>query len=79
MDSISQCRFTQKSIVLEECQRKDGQSVSDDRKSILGFTIGIVLIVLVELNEFYKTHKGEGKNERNGSKCNKCSNEGKGD
>lgn len=53
--------------------------MSDDKKSILGFSIGIVLIVLVELNEFYKTHKGEKNNERIRSNRNKCSNEGKGD
>lgn len=52
--------------------------MSDDSKSILGFSIGIVLIVLVELNEFYKTHKGEGKNERIRSNRNKGSSKRKG-
>ena len=32
--------------------------MSDDKKALLGFGIGVILIVLVEVNEMYLTHKG---------------------
>lgn len=35
--------------------------MSDDKKALLGFGIGVILIVLVELNEMYLKHKGENK------------------
>lgn len=53
-----------KSIVFVECREKGNQEMVNN-KGLIGFSIGVVLIVLVELNELYKTHKGGNKENEN--------------
>lgn len=53
-----------KSIAYAECREKGNQEMVNN-KGLIGFSIGIVLIVLVELNEMKQTHKGGNKEDEN--------------